>query len=213
MDIISSLLPFPPINWWAQIDDAETIIFDKGEHFEKMSYRNRYTISGANNVNQLSIPLVKGRNQRIPMAEVMIHNAERWQVQHWRTLVSVYKRSPYWEYYEQSLQSVFETPFEKLVDFNLASFQWLATQLKLKTEVRISDTFVADPPAGSLDLRPMKPADLRDNTGTFPKYYQVFEDRIGFVPNLSILDLLFSEGPRTAIWLKGNATTINPPKA
>ncbi len=213
MEIISSLLPFPPVNWWAQIADASTITFDKGEHFEKMSYRNRYTISGANNVNQLSVPLVKGRNQRIPMAEVMIHNAERWQVQHWRTLVSVYKRSPYWEYYEQSLQPLFETPFEHLIDFNLASFQWLAKHLKLKTEVQFAETFIANLPADALDLRPVKPADLRHNADNFPKYYQVFEDRIGFLPNLSVLDLLFSEGPRTLAWLKQHAAAINPPKA
>ena len=188
---------------------AGTLVLDKAEHFEKMSYRNRYTIGGANNVNQLSVPLVKGRNQRIPMAEVLIHNEERWQIQHWRTLVSVYKRSPYWEYYEQSLQSIFETQFTHLIDFNLASLQWLVKQLKAQIDIQITETFAASYPAEVLDLRHIKPTSEKYDQGTFPKYYQVFEDRIGFIPNLSILDLLFAEGPATSAWLSKNAAYFN----
>ena len=180
---------------------ATNVTLDKAEHFEKMSYRNRYTISGANNVNQLSIPLVNGRNQRIPMAEVLIHNTVRWQVQHWRTLESVYKRSPYWEYYEQSLHSLFETPFTRLIDFNLVSFQWILQQLKIEPEVQFAETYIATYPTEIIALRSAKPALDKFDIDTFPKYYQIFGDRIGFIPNLSILDLLFSEGPATDAWL------------
>ncbi len=210
MQAISSFIPFPPISWCAQALQATTIIFDKAEHFEKMSYRNRYTISGANNVNQLSIPLVKGRNQRITMGDVLIHNEEKWQVQHWRTLTSVYKRSPYWEYYEQSLQVLFDTPFNHLIDFNLATVQWLFRQLKAKTAIEFATTYQASYPADFIALRNLKPSQDRQNDGSFPKYYQVFEDRIGFIPNLSILDLLFAEGPATMLWLTNFTGAVSP---
>lgn len=169
---------------------AESVLFDTGENFEKMSYRNRYRISGANNPILLSVPLVKGRNQHIPMEQVLIHNAERWQTQHWRTLVSVYKRSPFFDYYETSLQQLFEMPFTKLVDFNRVGIQWTMQQLKLKFEMQETSVFVKEYPADIQDLRREKSI-----LATLPRYHQIFEDRIGFQPDLSILDLLFSEGP------------------
>ena len=169
---------------------ADTVIFDMAEHFQKMTHRNRYDISGANNGIKLSIPLVNGRNQRIPMQEVRIFNEDKWQLQHWRTLVSVYKRSPYFEHYADSMQPLFETPFEDLVSYNRAALRWVKHQLRLRFEEQEAAVFVKEYAADILDLRWI-PALQTDH----PRYYQVFEDRIGFLPNLSILDLLFSEGP------------------
>ena len=190
MAIVSSLLTFPSISWWAQTAHATTVILDAGEHFQKMSYRNRYRISGANNSNLLSIPLVNGRNQHLPMRDMQIFNEERWQVKHWRTLVSVYKRSPYFDHYEERLRTLFETQFTHLADFNHAGILWVKQQLKLPFELTITNDYIKEYPPGTTDLRNIK------NTHTpLPKYHQVFEDRLGFLPDLSILDLLFSEGP------------------
>lgn len=201
-------MPFAPVSWWAHAAAATGITFDNAEHFEKMSYRNRYRIQGANNPVQLSIPLVAGRDQRTPMAAVAIASHERWQVQHWRTLVSIYRRSPFWEYYEPSLAELFNNPFTELTAFNLASYQWVARQLKLSIPLAETDTFVATCPAGTSDLRHMKPATEQALHARFPHYYQVFADRIGFQPNLSILDLLFSEGPATLTWLREHYDTL-----
>lgn len=203
MNIVSSFIPFPPITWWSFVLKAEELLLDKAEHFEKMSYRNKYAISGANNPIQLSVPLVKGRNQRTPMTDVLIHNEEKWQVQHWRTLVSVYRQTPYWEFYEQSLQHLFETSYTHLTDFNLATLQWTCKQLKLKVPITITDTYLASYPTDTADIRHIKPAKDKEQLKDFPRYYQVFEDRIGFQPNLSILDLLFSEGPMAKGWIEG----------
>ena len=176
---------------------AETVIFDVGEHFQKMTYRNKYHISGANNSIKLSVPLINGRNQRVPMAKVCIFNDTRWQVQHWRTIVSVYKRTPYFEFYEDSLQPLFETQFVHLTDYNKAALHWVKSQLKMQFDEKETTVFIKEYPEGIIDLRSSGPV-LRG----FPKYYQVFEDRIGFLPDLSILDLLFSEGPRAMEILK-----------
>ncbi len=189
MTIVSPYFIFPCISWWMQAAQADIVILDSGEYFQKMTSRNRYDISGANNSIKLSVPLVNGRNQHVPMKEVQIYNGDRWQTQHWRTLVSVYKRSPYFDHYEDSLKPLFETPFISLIDFNRASVRWVRQQLKLKFEIQETEVFVKDYPKEVIDLRNSKIITAS------PKYYQVFEDRIGFLPDLSILDLLFSEGP------------------
>ena len=199
--IISSFIPFPNIAWWQAAVKANTVIFDSAEHFEKMSYRNKYHITGANGTITLSIPLVKGREQRSPMKDVLISNTERWQVQHWRTLVSVYKRSPYFDHYEPSLQRLFDTSFTHLSAYNLATIHWLKEQLGLKFEEQYADEYKKQYES-STDLRSMKPADR--NIQETPKYYQLFEERNGFMPNLSMLDLLFSEGPASIALLRGN---------
>ena len=110
--------------------NADLVIFDGAEHFQKMTHRNRYDISGANNTIKLSVPLVNGRNQRVPMREVCIHNEERWQVQHWRTLVSVYKRTPFFDHYATTLGELFQTQFTHLADFNKATHRWVKAQLR-----------------------------------------------------------------------------------
>lgn len=189
MTIVSSSLTFPPISWWVITAAADEVILDGYEHFQKMSYRNRYRISGANNSILLTVPLTSGRDQHLPMRDVLIYNQERWQVQHWRTLVSVYKRTPYFDHFEHSLEQLFETEFTHLMQFNLAALQWAKQQLKLPFAIKEAESYTKNYPAEITDLRNKKlPVNM-------PHYQQIFEDRIGFQPDLSILDLLFSEGP------------------
>lgn len=198
--IVSSFMPFPSIAWWMIAANSETIILDKAEHFEKMSYRNKYYITGANGPITLSIPLTDGREQRKAMKDVQICNKDRWQVQHWRTLVSVYKRSPYFDFYEPSLELLFHTPYERLIDFDLASIEWLKKQLKLRFNIEFADNYLKEY-EGAADMRNMKRG--KEDLANTPKYYQLFEERNGFLPNLSMLDLLFSEGPGAISPLKG----------
>lgn len=201
MHILSPYLTFAPIGWWVVAMRADTVVLDGEEAYRKMTWRNRYRIGGANNAILLSAPLVAGRKQHSTMAEVLLSYQQAWQVQHWRTLVSVYRRSPFFDHYEPSLQPLFETRYEHLIDFNLASTQWVLKQLKAPFALHC-----AAPEPGLLydaDLR-MGVPELPD----FPKYYQVFEDRIGFQPGLSILDLLFSEGPAARRWLLDAANQL-----
>jgi len=203
MQIVSSSLTFAPVSWWAHVITSPRLTIDAAEHFGKMSYRNRYRVSGANGVIQLSVPLVKGRDQRTAMRDVLIHNEADWQVQHWRTLTSVYRRSPFWEHYEWTLEPLFKTRYEHLMQFNAHSFEWVCRQLSISPEMAYADTFITDYPADTDDLRK-----ATFKTDVFPPYYQVFADRTGFQPNLSILDLLFSEGPATKDWLTRNRSAI-----
>jgi len=178
------------------VQQASVVLLDAGEHYKKMTMRNRYRISGSNNPILLSVPLVNGRNQHVPMHDVRIHNAERWQVQHWRTLVSVYRRTPFFEHYEAALQPLFETEFERLIDFNQAGVAWVSKMLKMEFGLKQTDIYKKEYPAEVIDLRMVEKEPV-----ITPHYYQLFEDRIGFQHDLSILDLLFSEGPATTKWL------------
>lgn len=205
--IISSFIPFPPIAWWAQVQQHSILQLDNAEHFQKMSYRNRYYVAGGNGQIQLSVPLVHGRNQRIPVRDVQISNDVRWQVQHWRTIVSAYKRAPYFEYYEPSLSSLFNAQFHLLADFNMATIQWIKEQLKYPIQIEITNEYIKTYPADVVDLRTMKPAEEQNKPG-FPPYYQLFNERHGFLPNLSILDLLFAEGTYAAQWLFTNKEAL-----
>ena len=198
MTVVAPFLTFPNIRWWTKIVEADLLILDGGEHFEKMTCRNRYSISGANNPILLTVPLVNGRNQHVQMKDVRIYNEDKWQIRHWRTLVSVYNRAPFFDHYARSLEPIFEMHFDTLTDFNLTTLQWVKQQLRLKFDVQQTGVFVKDYPQEITDLRGGVPEGEQQ-----AKYRQIFEDRIGFQKDLSILDLLFSEGPAAVNWLKG----------
>ena len=205
--VISSVLPFPNIAWWCFVLNYETVAWDLSEHFEKMTYRNRYYLAAANGLAKLSIPIHKGRDHHAVMNDVLISYAQDWQTQHWRTIVSAYNRSPYFEFYASSLEKLFLQKFDKLIDFNLASIHWLTRQLELSFKEETISVFRKEYPA-AVDLRNMKPELEERSDRDFPLYYQVFQERNGFTPNLSIIDLLFSEGPLTKKWLKENKESV-----
>lgn len=206
--VISSFITFPDIVWWADVDGAATVCFDKAEHFEKMTGHSRYRILGGNGLIQLSMPLEGGRNQHAAIKDIKISNRDKWQVQHWRTLTSAYKRTPYFDFYEHSLATLFETPFSYLMDFNLASVHWLKAQLKTGFEETFIDTYIKTHDGASMDLRVANRRKDDVAKPGFPEYYQLFSDRNGFVPNPSVLDLLFSEGPYAMAWIRANKKAI-----
>jgi len=185
-------MPFPKISWWSQHLAAERTLLNLQEHYNKSAPRNRYPISGANNPLTLSIPLQDGREQRRLITEIKIFNLENWQIKHWRTLVSAYRRSPYFDHYEPSLQPLFGHQFESLAEFNLQTIDWVCKALKVPTIESVQGISTLETP------KSLKGAASNDS---FPEYYQVFRERIGFQPDLSILDLLFSLGPQAKEWI------------
>lgn len=193
--VVCPYVPFPNLYWWSYATKVDTILLDNKEHFEKMSFRNRYMICGASGVVLLSIPLLEGRQQRKPMDEICIDNKTAWQKQHWRTLESAYNRSPYFEFYANDLRVLYQQTFTHLIDFSRASIELLQQLLAHKATLQTSEDFQKVYPDAFADIR----AHFRSNQylaheAAFPRYQQTFEDRIGFMPNMSMLDALFSEG-------------------
>lgn len=181
------------------------------EPYRKMSFRNRCVVAGSNGLVHLSIPVENGRNQKAPFRDVRISYREDWQTHHWRTLTSCYNKSAFFEFYRDGVEKFFLEREVFLFDLNIKILFWLNGALKMDCKIDI----VENPPQAEetafIDLRdrwlPKNfQADDRQNDGKILlpalKYFQVFENRIGFQPNLSILDLLFNEGPNAAALLK-----------
>lgn len=179
-----------------KVIDANTLTLDGAEHYVKMTDRNRYRIAGANNTVLLTVPLTHGREQRVAMNNVRIANDYRWQIQHWRTIVSAYNRSPFFSYYEPELARLYEKEYTHLTQFCRDTIEWTRKQLKLPFAIEETTIWQPEYP-GLADMRNTRAYDAGTHT-----YYQVFAERFGFIPGLSILDLLFSEGPHAAAWLR-----------
>ena len=136
------------------------------------------------------------------MSQVQIDNKTKWQVQHWRTLESVYNRSPYFEFYAQELQTLYREPFESLVDFSMQSIRLLGKLSGIATNIRQATQYQKRYPDAAADIRAdFRSKDYAAEPGRFPVYHQTFEDRHGFLPNLSLLDLLAAEGRNAKIYL------------
>lgn len=186
------------IDYYSILNQNSEIEIDIFEHFQKQSYRNRSVIHGANGTLNLIVPLVK-RGIRTKVKDVVIDNSQRWQILHWRSLESAYRSSPYFEFYEDDLKPFYRREFTSLVEFN-AEIQAKVIEL-LGIDVKLTNTKSYEKQEGidyRVTLTPQKEA-----SSFFQEepYTQVFSDRHGFLLNLSILDLLFNEGPNAVNFL------------
>ena len=191
-----------PVSLYLTLEGGSNIGFEQFEVYQKRSFRNRCIIAGANGPVSLSIPLHEGREQKRFIRDIRIANQYGWQDQHWKTIVSSYNRSPWFEYYKSSLEKFYVKRFEFLFDWNLALFEWTIQKLEMDKVAELTDHF-------EKEYDDLKWLDLRNkllpkNYQNFkvPNYSQVFMDRSGFLPNLSILDLLFCEGKNSQRILK-----------
>lgn len=191
------------INLFSILNKSSNIIFEQYETYQKMSFRNRCLIAGANGVISLSISLEKGRSQKKLITDVKISNRTNWQEQHWRTIESCYRGSPWFVYYGPELRQFYYRKFEYLFDWNLELFKWAISKLNFPIPVEIGFTnnfqHLYDD-AFFIDLRNKILPKNYHLTPTKP-YQQVFKERTGFIPNLSIIDLLFCEGKRALNYL------------
>ena len=191
-----------PVNLYLTLEVSSNIVFEQFEVYQKRSFRNRCIIAGANGPVSLSIPLHEGREQKRFIRDIRIANQYGWQDQHWKTIVSSYNRSPWFEYYKSSLEKFYVKRFEFLFDWNLALFEWTIQKLEMDKVAELTDHFEKEYDNHEwLDFRNKL---LPNNYQNFkvPNYSQVFMDRSGFLPNLSILDLLFCEGKNSQRILK-----------
>ncbi len=207
--LISSFLPFPPIAWWAMVIPSQALYLDPGEPFRKMSYRNRYYLCGPQGWMALSIPVQGGREQKKPMKEMRIDQTQPWARQQWRTLVSAYQRSPYFSHYAAGLQPLFDSPPKWLIEFHERSIQWVAQQVGISLPLYESPEEGKKAGMEEVDIRIWGPGIEKKAMDSSP-YGQVFLDRNPFYPNLSILDLLFQEGPGTLSWIRNHPSWIEP---
>lgn len=169
----------------------EDCVIDLGEHYIKRSVRNRASILAANGAMQLTVNVADGNRPCRPVREVRIDYSKRWQHQHWVSIVSAYRSSPYFDHYADSIAGFYSRRWQWLAEYDMEYTAVLLRLLGSAAVPRVSERYV-EASAGDVDLRP------RQRQGPVfgaEPYIQVFSDRMPFVPGLSVLDLLMCEGP------------------
>lgn len=182
----------PSIHYFKKIVSAEKVFIEKYEHFVKQSYRNRCHILGANGVQVLSVPLVN-THKKILISEKKIAYKQNWQRQHWRSIESAYRNSPFFIYYADELKVFYENKFEFLFEYNTQLLRTLLLLLKLNKEIHFTENFEEEVKDDLRDIISIKEQDTLD----LIPYTQVFSNKHGFQANLSIIDLLFNKGPES----------------
>jgi hypothetical protein len=199
-----ALLPMfylPPVEYFTQLTHFKPDVWiEQNEHFVKQTYRNRANIYSPDGMLTLVVPVAKGSKVHTNTKEVKISYDFRWQRLHWMSLESCYRRSAYFEFYEDELKPFYEQKTTYLFDYNQKLLELLMRLLKIKTTLNYTETFEARYPETVTDLRNALNGKKEVNAEQ-KQYFQVFEERKGFLKNLSIVDLLFNQGPQAINYL------------
>lgn len=187
--VILPLAYLPSVEYFAYLKQGNCTI-DLGEHFIKRSERNRTRILAPDGVMELTVHVCKANRPRTPMREMRLDYSKRWQHQHWGALTASYKASPYFDHYAELLEPFYRHEYHFLADYNRALLETLCNQLGIAVP-NFSESYI-DATEADLDLRPKQ---KEGSAFVAEPYVQVFSDRLPFAPNLSIVDLLFAEGP------------------
>lgn len=203
MSLIIENQCFPCIDYMKKLIVNTHVKIELCESFQKMSFRNRFIISGPNGLQSLTIPIKGGREQKTAIKDVLIDNSTNLKLKHWKSLLSIYSKAPFFEFYEVELRELLFSEEEFLFQFNIKILNWLCNSLKISSIIQFTEDFIVEY-KNDVDCRNhFLPRSFQLNSENWkPRYAQVFEDRIGFQPNLSIIDLLFSEGPNSINLLK-----------
>ena len=183
---------FPCISYMARYIVDSAPVIEVWETYHKQTYRNRCRVMTANGVESLSVPVVKINGNHTMTKDVVISYKEHWQQIHRRCLESAYKAAPYFDHYYDYLKTIFENHFERLVDLNDAALTAVLKMLKVNKEIVHTTDYVH---VVENDLREAFSPKVISNPDSFPEYYQVFSAKFPFTPDLSVLDLIFNEGP------------------
>ncbi|MBK6950373.1 MAG: WbqC family protein [Haliscomenobacter sp.] len=203
----------PPASYVAQCLRFPRVVIEQWENYQKGSFRNRCHIASSHGVLRLSIPLWQGKHQRMPIREVRIDHRERWAKNHLETLVTAYGSAPFFEEYYDLFEPVYLKRPAFLFDLNLELLQAIAKALRIPCAIELSREYERIPMAECADLRQaispkernMHPGLLGWNPIAYP---QVFEEKHGFLPDLSIFDMLFCLGPESILNLNEGLTDI-----
>ena len=218
---------FPPISYFAAIaEDMEGLVRTKGEdrrsipssplspstiyieaceNYQKQSYRNRCHFYAADGKQSLSFPIAhsEGTHKHL-ISEVLIDYSKPWALQHKRAIISAYRTSAYFEYYQDELFAVLDSKPERLLDLNTRLLEFFLDKIGIKAEIRMTENYGQNTDCEDLRevIHPKRSDNILEKLELNKPYFQVFAEKHGFIPNLSIMDLLFNEGPDSIIYLK-----------
>jgi hypothetical protein len=201
MDILLHPTYFPSISHFAAMLQAEKITFEVEDNFQKQTNRNRTYIYSPNGIQLLNIPIKHSKATHQKTKDIQIDSDFDWQKQHWKSLETAYRSSPFFEFFEDDIRPFFEKKHKFLLDLNFETLDIVTKCLRIKLDYSNSTEYIQNiDPSLVSDFRFL--ADGKKDTSSLEKYKQVFDDKHGFINNLSILDLLFNEGKFTIDYLK-----------
>ncbi|MEY4085518.1 MAG: hypothetical protein RL074_1305 [Bacteroidota bacterium] len=193
MNILIHPTYFPSISHFAAIVQAEKIVFEMEDNFQKQTNRNRTYIYSPNGIQLLNIPVKHSKTAHQKTKDIQIENDFDWQKQHFKSLEAAYRSSPFFEYFEDDLLPIFEKKHQFLMDLNLEVFDLITRCLRMKIEYSTTTEYFHEINSNEItDFRFL--ANGKKDASQFESYTQVFDDKFGFINNLSVLDLVFNEG-------------------
>ena len=205
MNVLLVTSYWPNLHYFVYVLNASIIHIEQFDNYSKQSYRNRTQILSANGILKLSIPIKKNKSEKVVNA-IEISYKEDWQKNHWRAITSAYKNSPYFDFFEEDLKVFYSNKYNLLIDYNIDQLKFIIKVLKQKKYIQLTKQYESNPES-VIDLRTIihpKQSYLSDKlvaNKLDQSYYQTFENKISFTPNLSILDLLFNKGLHTIDYL------------
>ena len=195
MKVLLPISYLGPVSYYSKLLKSEEIFIETKEHFVKQSVRNRCVILSANGVQTLSIPKERKSSNKTLITNIKISNTQNWQKLHWKSLISSYNSSPFFEYYKDNLEELYLIPQLNLFDFNIKLTETILSFLQTEKQIKFTSEFNED--FEGIDLR-----NHTFNNNNMENYEQVFADKIEFQSDLSVVDLLFNLGPETTSYLQ-----------
>lgn len=199
------LLPtyFPSISQYVAMANASEIVLETHDNFQKQTNRNRMYIYSPNGLQLLNIPIKHSKQSHQKTKDIQIENAFDWQKQHFKSLEAAYRSSPFFEYFEDTIHPIFQKKHQFLLDLNIQTLEIINSCMRINYTFKATEEYWHSSPIKN-DFRSL--ADGKKDQNSFDEYPQVFQEKKGFLNNLSVLDLLFNEGKFALEYLKNQPT-------
>jgi hypothetical protein len=194
--VLLSTAYMPPVHYFGLMVSAPEVFIEQHETYQKQTYRNRCEICTANGKLALTIPVIKTNGNHTKINDIIISEQSNWQVLHWRAIRSAYANAPFFLFYQEEISLFYQTKFENLVDFNHRLMIELMSLAGIEKKISFTDRFEKHP-RNLEDYRFSITPKVLPVLFQFRPYYQTFGEKHGFIPGLSLLDLLFNMGPET----------------
>lgn len=206
MTVYLSSAYLAPVEYYTKLLAYDRVCIEQHDHYIKQTYRNRCTIAAPDGELALSIPTVKPASLKCPMCDIRISDHGNWRHLHWNAIESAYNHTPFFEYYKDDFCPFYKKKYEFLADFNEELCHLVCSLIDIQPVMERTSEYKTGFAPGEADFRerihPKKDFSLEDPDFSPQPYYQVFQERLGFLPNLSIIDLLFNMGPESLLVLQ-----------
>lgn len=195
-----------PIEYYSKLVNYDQVFIEQHDHYIKQTYRNRCTIAGPNGELALSVPTIRPTALKCPVKDIRISDHGNWRHLHWNAIESAYNSTPFFEYYKDDFRPFYEKKYDFLADFNEELCALVCKLIDIQPNMQRTSEYKTEFAVDEIDFReiihPKKDYRIEDPEFIAKPYYQVFQSKFGFLPNLSVIDLLFNMGPESIFVLK-----------